>query len=137
MPEAPSSARQCDGLPLRQYVQTPQALMQAMMTRSPTSTLRTDEPTSTTVPTPSWPSTLPSVTVGTSPLMMCRSVPQIVVVSTRTSASVVSTSFGSGTSTQLFVPGPSKTSAFIASPRGRGVPVFHPRRRGSSSTVSL
>jgi len=36
------------------------------------------------VPTPSWPRIRPSVTAGTSPLRMCRSVPQIVVVSTRT-----------------------------------------------------
>ena len=45
------------------------------------------EPTSTTVPTPSCPRIRPSVTAGTSPLRMCRSVPQIVVVSIRTIAS--------------------------------------------------
>ena len=53
MPEAPSSARQCDGNPPRQYVQTPHELMQEMITRSPTAKLATEEPTSTTVPTPS------------------------------------------------------------------------------------
>src|SRR5450631_3969466 len=45
---------------------------------------------------------------------MCRSVPQMVVASTRTMASPSSKMTGSGTSFQLFDPGPSYTSAFIA-----------------------
>ena len=59
-----------------------------------------------TVPTPSWPRMRPSVTAGTSPLRMCRSVPQIVVVSTRTMTSVGSMIVGSGTSSHAFLPGP-------------------------------
>ena len=62
--------------------------MQEMITRSPTASLVTAAPISVIVPTPSWPRIRPSVTAGTSPLRMCRSVPQIVVVSTRTITSV-------------------------------------------------
>src|SRR6478609_37735 len=88
--------------------------MQEMITRSPTATLETAEPTSVTVPTPSCPRMRPSVTAGTSPLRMCRSVPQIVVVSTRTMTSVGSTITGSGTSSHAFWPGPWYTSAFMS-----------------------
>ena len=45
-------------------------------------------PISTTVPTASWPRIVPGCTSGTSPLRMCRSVPQIVDESIRTIASV-------------------------------------------------
>ena len=54
------------------------------------------------------------MTAGTSPLRMCRSVPQIVVASTRTIASVSSTIVGFGTSSQALLPGPWYTSAFMA-----------------------
>ena len=47
-----------------------------------------------------------SVTAGTSPARMCRSVPQMVVVSTRTTTSVGSWIAASGTSSQDFLPGP-------------------------------
>jgi hypothetical protein len=80
--------------------------MQEMMTRSPTSKVATAEPVSTTVPTPSWPRIRPSVTAGTSPLRMCRSVPQMVVVSIRTIASVGCWTVGSGTSSHALRPGP-------------------------------
>ena len=53
-------------------------------------------------------------TSGTSPLRMCRSVPQMVTASTRTMASVASWMPGSGTSCQERCPGPWKTSAFMA-----------------------
>ena len=53
-------------------------------------------PVATTVPTASCPSTRPSGTSGTSPLRMCRSVPQMVTASTRMIASVGSTISGSG-----------------------------------------
>ena len=69
-------------------------MMQEMMTRSPTASLLTAWPTSVIVPTPSCPRIRPSVTAGTSPLRMCRSVPQIVVVSSCTITSVGSTSSG-------------------------------------------
>ena len=80
--------------------------MQEMITRSPTACVVTADPSSTIVPTPSCPRMRPSVTAGTSPFRMCRSVPQIVVVSTRTTASVGCWIVGSGTSSQAFLPGP-------------------------------
>ncbi len=90
--------------------------MQEISTRSPGRTLRTSPPISTTVPTASWPRMRPGVTSGTSPLMMCRSVPQMVTASTRTTASAASLMPGSGTSCQEVCPGPWKTSAFMTSP---------------------
>src|SRR4051794_442072 len=81
-------------------------------TRSPTAQ-PVAGPASTTVPTASWPRILPGVTSGTSPLRMCRSVPQIVVASTRTIASRSSIGTGNGTSRHSACPGPSKTSPFI------------------------
>jgi hypothetical protein len=44
---------------------------------------------------------------------MCRSVPQIVVVSMRTTTSVGSWMAGSGTSSHALLPGPWNTSAFM------------------------
>src|SRR4051812_6346377 len=51
---------------------------------------------------------------------MCRSVPQMVTASTRTIASVAAVSPGSAWSAQLRRPGPSYTSAFMASPSSPG-----------------
>ena len=62
---------------------------------SPLRTPDTEAPTSSTMPTPSCPRIRPSVTVGTSPFRMWRSVPQIVDVVIRTIASVASRSSGS------------------------------------------
>ena len=75
-------------------------------TRSLTFTFLTPAPTSCTVPTASWPMMRPSVIAGTSPLRMCRSVPQIVVVSTRTIASLSAASLGLATSSHALAPGP-------------------------------
>ncbi len=75
-------------------------------TRSPTATVLTLEPISCTVPTASWPSTVPGVVSGTSPLRMCRSDPQIVEVSIRTTMSVGSMIVGSATVSQPRWPGP-------------------------------
>src|SRR6185312_6199664 len=61
---------------------------------------RTPSPASQTVPTASWPRIRPSCTVGTSPLRMCRSVPQMVVASTRTMTSPSSRISGSAASSQ-------------------------------------
>ena len=66
-------------------------------TRSPGTTVATLAPTASTVPTASCPSTVPGVVSGTSPLRMCRSLPQIVEVSIRTMASVGSMMPGSAT----------------------------------------
>src|SRR5262249_46978660 len=86
-------------------------------TRSPWAMLFTAGPTATTVPTASWPKMRPSTTAGTSPLSMCRSVPQMVVVSTWTTMSVGSAGLGSGTVSQDFWPGPWYTSAFTVTSR--------------------
>jgi hypothetical protein len=75
-------------------------------TRSPSCSPPTAEPVATTVPTASWPRIRPSVTAGTSPLRMCRSVPQIVVVSTLTTTSVGSWIPGSSFSSQSLSPTP-------------------------------
>ena len=61
---------------------------------------------STIVPTASWPRIVPGCNLGTSPLRMCRSVPQIVDESMRTMASVGASMVGSGTSSQDRCPGP-------------------------------
>src|SRR3954464_2763147 len=106
MPEAPFSPIQWEYRPALQLTQCPHDLMQEMMTRSPTLRLVTDGPTSVMVPTPSWPKMPPLATAGTSPLRMCRSVPQIVVVSTLTITSLGPWILGSGTSVQDFTPGP-------------------------------
>src|ERR1700745_2005085 len=90
--------------------------MQETSTRSPTSSVVTAEPTSTTVPTASWPRIVPGVTSGTSPFRMCRAVPQIVETSMWTIASVGSRISGSGTSSQARSPGPGYTSAYIVPP---------------------
>jgi hypothetical protein len=58
------------------------------------------------VPTASWPRIVPGFTAGTSPLRMCRSVPQIVEESIRTTMSVGASIVGSGTSSQERCPGP-------------------------------
>jgi len=80
--------------------------MQETSTWSPTSTVVTAAPFSTTVPTASWPRIVPGVTSGTSPFRMCRSVPQIVEVSMRTTTSVACSIVGSGTRSQARSPGP-------------------------------
>lgn len=90
----------------------PQDVMAGTRTRSPTASDVIAAPISVIVPIASCPSTRPGVTAGTSPLRMCRSVPQIVVVSTPTTTSVGSITRGSGTSVHAIEPGPSKTSAF-------------------------
>jgi hypothetical protein len=74
--------------------------MHETSTRSPGSTVVTAAPTSTIVPTASWPRIVPGFTAGTSPLRICRSVPQMVEVSMRTIASVGCSIRRSGTLSQ-------------------------------------
>ena len=88
-------------------------------TRSPGLTFFTPAPTDSTVPTASWPRMRPSVTSGTSPFKMWRSVPQIVTASTLTIASVSAVTTGIGTSSQSLRPGPWYTSAFIVASSNR------------------
>ncbi len=61
--------------------------MQEISTRSPAWKAVTPAPTDSTTPTPSWPRIRPGAQVGTSPLRICRSVPQMVVLVTLTMAS--------------------------------------------------
>src|SRR6516164_3266932 len=111
----PPTVWQCEGMFRWQYSQRPHLVMAGTSTRSPTLNPLTASPTSVTVPTASWPRMRPSVTAGTSPCRMCRSVPQIVVVSTLTTTSVGSEMAASGTSSHAFWPGPWYTRAFIQS----------------------
>lgn len=74
----------------------------AISTRSPTLKLVTPAPTASITPTPSWPRMVPSLQVATSPLRMCRSVPQIVVLMIFTSASVGAWSAGLARSSRRF-----------------------------------
>src|SRR5215467_6138672 len=87
--------------------------MHEARTRSPSTTPATPEPMSTTVPTASCPRIVPGGVSGTSPLRMCRSVPQIVTASTRMMASRGSVIFGSSTSVHERCPGPLYTMAFM------------------------
>src|ERR1700683_2180606 len=84
-----------------------------MSTRSPGLNAVTADPTLSTIPTPSWPRMRPGWQVGTSPLRMCRSVPQIVVFTILTIASVGAVISGFGRSSRAFLPGPRYTKAFI------------------------
>ena len=81
--------------------------MQEIKTRSLGLNEVTAEPICSTMPTPSWPKIRPNSQVGTSPLRMCRSVPQIVVLVIFTIASVGAEIFGLGRSLSAFRPGPS------------------------------
>ena len=86
----PPTVWQWEGIPCWQYSQRPHLVMAGTSTRSPTLNPLTAEPISVIVPTASCPRMRPSVTAATSPCRMCRSVPQIVVVSTLTTTSVAS-----------------------------------------------
>src|SRR4051795_4241360 len=112
----PPTASQCAAIPSLHGPQRPQDVIAGTSTRSPCLSEDTAAPVSTTVPTASCPRMRPSVTAGTSPLRMCRSVPQIVVVSTLTITSVGSWIPGSSTLSQERCPAPPNTSAFIVSP---------------------
>jgi len=90
-----------DGFPRN----VPQAETQEMMTRSPGRNAVTPGPVFSTTPTPSWPRMRPGAQVGTSPLRMCRSVPQIVVLTILTTASVGAAISGIGRSSMAFFPG--------------------------------
>jgi len=80
--------------------------MQEISTRSPGLKVLTPAPTASMTPTPSWPSTVPGTQVGTSPLRMCRSVPQMVVFVILTTASVGAWMVGLARSSSAFLPGP-------------------------------
>lgn len=79
------------GTPRRHRRQEPQEVPMVHVTRPPgstsrPSTVRTEPATSSTIPTASWPRTV-GVGVGRSPERVCRSLPQMVASSMRTSTS--------------------------------------------------
>lgn len=93
-------------MPFLQASQRPHDVMQEMSTRAPRAKPDTAAPTSSTTPTPSWPRTRPSTTAGTSPARMWRSVPQMVVATIFTIASVGFWSVGFARSSNALFPGP-------------------------------
>ena len=84
--------------------------MQEIRTRSPGLNAVTAAPTSSMTPTPSWPRMRPGSQVATSPLRMCRSVPQIVVLVILTIASVGAVTPGFGRSCKAL-------GGFLSEPR--------------------
>ena len=88
--------------------------MQEINTLSPGLKLATPGPTASTTPTPSWPRIVPGWQVATSPLRICRSVPQIVVLVILMTASVGILMVGLGRSSRFFWFGPLYTRACMA-----------------------
>src|SRR3954471_6124928 len=80
------------------------------MTKSPTFRVETVDPSSSTMPTNSWPMRVGSVT-GRAPRYGHRSEPQMQDATTRTRASVGCSIFGSGTVSRLILPGALRTVA--------------------------
>src|SRR5215203_5612504 len=101
-------------------------MLNGSTTYSPTCTLSTPAPTSTTRPRFSCPNQRP-VSKSVRPSYMCRSEPQMFadVISTRTSVGF--SIFASGTSLTLTCPGPSYTTAFMLPPRRGCVPPMRDR----------
>ena len=97
---------QWEYIPFRQYSHLPQEEMQETSMRSPVLNAVIPDPALCTIPTPSWPRIRPGSQVGTSPLRIWRSVPQIVVWVIFTIASVASLISGIGLSSSAFLPGP-------------------------------
>src|SRR3712207_1134048 len=74
-------------------------MLNGTITRSPRRRFRTDDPSSSTTPTNSWPKVVPTRVSGIRPWYRCRSEPQIAASDTRTIASfgcsIAGTSFSS------------------------------------------
>src|SRR5215207_5195524 len=99
-----------------QKKQSPQEIVNGTTTRSPIFSLVFADPTSTTSPMNSWPSTSPDFMVGMKPSYRCRSEPQIAVLVTLTIASRGSSIRGSGTLSTLTFSLPCQQSALICPP---------------------
>lgn len=115
--DAPISGRQCAGLEnqLRGWLVHDNGLQYdhaggdrdvVRPQLSPTLNAVTPAPTASITPTPSWPRMVPGLQLGTSPLRMCRSVPQMVVLVTLTITSVGDLMDGLERSCSVFWPGP-------------------------------
>ena len=100
--ENPAASRAVGVHPPAAYSHLPHAEMQEIKTRSPGWKAVTPGPTFSTTPTPSWPRMRPGRHVVTSPLRICRSVPQIVVLTIFTTASPGATGSGTGRSSRAF-----------------------------------
>ena len=98
--------------------QCPHEMLNGMTTRSPTASMVTSSPTSTTTPIGSWPSTSPRSMKGPNSSYRCRSEPQIALDVILTIASVGSWMIGSGTSSTETLRLPCQVSALIALPFG-------------------
>jgi hypothetical protein len=85
--------------------------MAPAITRCPSLKPRTSAPSFSITPTGSWPTVRPRAT-GYSPFRICTSVPQMVVVVMRSSASLRPIS-GTGLSSSTMRPGSTNTAAFI------------------------
>ena len=83
--------------PCSHMKQCPQEMLNGTTTRSPTARLSTPEPTASTTPIGSWPSTSPASMNGPSTSYRCRSDPHSPVEVTRMIASVGCSMVGSGT----------------------------------------
>src|SRR4029450_2881336 len=105
-----------DQLSCRHCQHSPQAIVNGTTTRSPTFSVLTLAPTSTTSPMNSCPRTSPFFIGWTNPLYRCRSEPQIAVEVMRTIASDWFRICGSGTSCTSTLCFPIQQAAFIAVP---------------------
>ena len=98
--------------PARHAAQTPQPITPDTSTRSPLATVVTAGPTSSTVPTNSWPRCTPGIVMG--PWYRCRSLPQMAVRSTRSSSPSGPGTPASGTSSTDTSRSPFSTTARMA-----------------------
>jgi hypothetical protein len=95
---------QCEYIPFLQYSQVAHEQIHEIRTCSPFLNPLTELPISSIMPTPSCPNIVPGVQVATSPLLICRSVPQIVDFVSLMIASVGWLSLGFGRSSSLISP---------------------------------
>ena len=90
--------------PFLQKKHSPQKVSTFTVTRSPGFTLVTALPTSSTMPTISWPTVMPGTARGTLPCLMCRSLEQMLASVTFTMASRSCRSIGFGFSIRANFP---------------------------------
>lgn len=112
------------GSPRVQWSQTPSDQVNGDRTRSPTRTLRTASPTSSTTPRNSWPIRVPAA-LGSPPVYGHRSEPQTQAWVTQTTASRGDCTEASGTCSMRTSPTPWNTVARIGAP-ARGARVCVP-----------
>ena len=104
--EDPAAGRAVRVHAARQYSHLPQAVMHEISTWSPALKAVTAAPTAVDDADALVAEDAAGRQVGTSPLRMCRSVPQMVVLVILTMASVAAVISGLGRSSKAFLPGP-------------------------------